>query len=67
MAEGQHGVVSRSQLLELGIGPSAIEHRINEGRLRAVHRGVYAVLGQRLMTRRSHWMAAVLAYGGELS
>jgi very-short-patch-repair endonuclease len=63
LAESQHGVVSRTQLLELAVGPGAIEHRINEGRLRPVYRGVYAVVGLRLMTRRSHWMAAVLTYG----
>ena len=28
-----------------------------------VHRGVYAVVGRRLMTRRGFWMAAVLACG----
>jgi hypothetical protein len=56
-------VVSRAQLLELAVGPGAIEHRVNDGRLRPIHRGVYAVLGHRLMTRRSHWMAAVLTYG----
>lgn len=63
LAEAQHGVVSRAQLLELAVGPGAIEHRVNDGRLRPIHRGVYAVLGRRLMTMRSHWMAAVLTYG----
>ena len=28
-----------------------------------MHRGVYAIVGQRLLTMRGHWMAAVLACG----
>ena len=63
LAGGQHGVISRAQLSELGLGRRAIDHRLEIGRLRALHRGVYAVVGGRLMTRRSHWMAAVLACG----
>jgi very-short-patch-repair endonuclease len=58
----QHGVVARWQLLELGYTPAAIRHRIAVGRLHPVHRGVYAV-GRRELTRRGHWMAAVLACG----
>jgi very-short-patch-repair endonuclease len=63
LAEGQHGVVSRSQLSELGLGGRAIDHRIEVGRLYPIHRGVYAVVGRRLLTRRGFWMAAVLACG----
>jgi len=63
IAEDQYGVVSRSQLSELGLGRRAIDHRVEVGRLRLVHRGVYAIVGQRLLTMRGHWMAAVLACG----
>ena len=63
VAEGQHGVISRAQLSELGLGRGAIRHRISEGRLRRVHQGVYAIVGPRLMTRYGRWMAAVLACG----
>src|SRR3954465_10231812 len=63
LAENQHGVVSRAQLSELGLGRRAIGHRIEVGRLYRVHRGVYAIVGGRLMTRRAQWMAAVLACG----
>ena len=63
IAEAQHGVVSRAQLSELGLGSDAIDHRIRVGRLCGIHRGVYAVVGRRLMTRRGFWMAAVLACG----
>jgi very-short-patch-repair endonuclease len=62
LAERQHGVVSRAQLSELGLGDGAIEHRMRLGRLRPVHRGVYTI-GHRLLTQDGRWMAAVLTYG----
>jgi very-short-patch-repair endonuclease len=63
IADAQHGVISRAQLLELGLGSDAIDHRVRIDRLRRVHRGVYAIVGPRLMTRHGRWMAAVLACG----
>jgi hypothetical protein len=63
IAEGQHGVISRAQLLELGVGSDAIDHRARVGRLYRLHRGVYAVVGRRMLDRRGFWMAAVLACG----
>src|SRR3954470_25056397 len=65
LAERQHGVVARAQLLALGVGPRAIDHRVACGRLHVVHRGVYAV-GHRRLTIRSWWMAATLATDGVL-
>ncbi len=62
LAERQHGVVSLRQLQALGLGAGAIEHRIATGRLHRIHRGVYAV-GRPSLTRKGHWMAAVLACG----
>jgi hypothetical protein len=62
LAERQHGVVDRAQLIDLGIGSRAIRHRVDCGRLHVVHRGVYAV-GHRALTRAGRWMAAVLAQG----
>jgi very-short-patch-repair endonuclease len=62
VAERQHGVIARWQLLELGFSAEAIRHRIARGRLHPVHRGVYAV-GRRQLTREGRWMAAVLACG----
>jgi predicted transcriptional regulator of viral defense system len=63
LASRQHGVASRRQLLELGIGPDIIDRMLATGRLHVIHRGVYAV-GHRLTTREGIWMAAVLT-GGE--
>jgi hypothetical protein len=40
LALRQHGVVSRTQLYEMGLGAGAIEHRIACGRLHVIHRGV---------------------------
>lgn len=62
LAERQHGVVRRRQLLELGVGSGAIDRRLKLGRLRPVHRGVYTI-GHRLLTQDGRWMAAVLACG----
>jgi len=64
LARGQHGVVSRSQLLDLGLGEDAISHRLAVGRLHLVHPGVYAV-GYQPIPRQGRWMAAVLASGPE--
>ena len=58
-------MISRAQLSELGVERGAIRHRISAGRLRPVHRGVYAIVGRRLMTTHSRWIAGVLACGPE--
>jgi very-short-patch-repair endonuclease len=58
----QHGVVARRQLLELGLSPRAIEHRLARGRLHLLTRGVYAV-GRPEIGRQGDWMAAILACG----
>lgn len=63
LAERQHGVVSRGQLLELGFGEGAIKARVGMRRLVGLHGGVFAV-GQGRVDRRGRWWAGVLAYGG---
>src|SRR5215212_9578539 len=62
LAGRQHGLVTRRQLLELGLSADAIKHRIAKGRLHPVWRGVYAV-GRPELTRYGWLMAAVLACG----
>ena len=62
MARDQHGVVSRQQLLDLGLSRRAIEHRLARGRLHRVTNGVYAV-GRAEVTQHGRWMAAVLSCG----
>lgn len=62
LARRQHGVLTRRDLLRLGFGSKAIRHRTENGRLRPLWRGVYAV-GWTSLTPEAHWMAAVLACG----
>ena len=62
LADLQHHVVARNQLLDLGLTREAIQVRIDRGWLHPIHRGVYAVGTQRL-SLRGRWMAAVLAAG----
>jgi very-short-patch-repair endonuclease/predicted transcriptional regulator of viral defense system len=62
LAERQHGVVARVQLLAIGLSRHAIAHLLATGRLHRVHRGVFAV-GHRKLTQGGRWMAAVLTAG----
>jgi hypothetical protein len=62
VASRQHGVISASQIHEIGLDKSAISRRMNAGRLHRIHRGVYAV-GHRAPSLHACWMAAALACG----
>jgi predicted transcriptional regulator of viral defense system len=62
LATRQYVVVSRRQLLELGLQRGAIAYRIKQGRLHPLHSGVY-LLGHRQSSQRARWLAAVLACG----
>jgi very-short-patch-repair endonuclease len=62
LARRQHGVITRKQLLALGLSREAIQHRIDRGRLHRLRRGVYSV-GRPEIDQRGRWMAAVLCCG----
>jgi hypothetical protein len=62
LASRQYGVVSRGQLLEIGLTPKMIRRRLEAGRLHVLHRGVYAV-GHTRIPQEGRWLAAVLACG----
>lgn len=81
IAARQHGVVTRAQLLALGLTPRAIQGRLESGRMRLLHRGIYlegpiepawarvtaAVLASGRGARASHRTAASLwGFGIEL-
>ena len=56
------GVVSRAQLVALGSSRAAVDTWVRRGRLRVVHRGVYAI-GGAVVPREGRWLAAVMACG----
>jgi very-short-patch-repair endonuclease len=55
-------VISRRQLVELGVTDRAIEWWVRTRRLHRIHRGVYA-LGHPVLSLRARWIAALLACG----
>ena len=65
IAERQHGVATRAQLLDTGMTRGAIDARVRADRLHAIHRGVYLLggLAGRLAPPSAIEMAAVLACG----
>jgi len=62
LAERQHGVVARRQLMSLGMAKTLIHGRVEAGLLIPVFHGVFA-LGHQRVSRRGRFMAAVLASG----
>lgn len=62
LAGRQHGRVARRQLLAAGIAGHRIDRWVADGRLRVVHRGVYAV-GHEAPSTHADYVAAVLACG----
>jgi very-short-patch-repair endonuclease len=62
LAERQHGLVTRSQLRDLGLNPGAIDYRVGSGALVVVRRGVYA-LGHSALRPQAPPLAAVLGSG----
>jgi predicted transcriptional regulator of viral defense system len=61
-AAEQRSLVTRGQLVTLGLPPTRIDSWLRDGRLYRVHDGVYAV-GHPALTREGRWLAAVLACG----
>lgn len=61
LARGQHGVVMRRQLMELGLGPRAISRRAESKQWARLFRGTYLV--GPIAPSRAREMAAVLACG----
>lgn len=62
LAAGQHGALSRRQLLEAGVTGHVIGHRLRSGLLVGVHAGVYRLAGSPV-TWHQRIMAATLAAG----
>jgi hypothetical protein len=62
IAGAAHGVVTRAQLLRVGVTPAEIEHRLRTGALLREHRGVYRV-GHRAPSVEARYLAAVQACG----
>lgn len=62
LAAAQHGVITAVQLADAGVGPGAVAHRLRDGGLHRIHRGVYCV-GYMSATREARMMAAVLVCG----
>jgi very-short-patch-repair endonuclease len=62
LARGQHGVVTRAQLLGAGVTAKEVTRRLERKALLPVHRGVYRV-GHRAPSVEARYMAAVLACG----
>jgi very-short-patch-repair endonuclease len=62
LAARQRGVVSRAQLVAVGIRTDAIKLRVRAGRLHPLHRGIYLV-GHSTPAHGARELAAVLACG----
>lgn len=58
----QHGIVLRSQAIEFGISPRAIEHRLSCGRWQSVLRGLYATFSGPLAAL--HRLSAASLFAG---
>lgn len=59
LAAVQAGLISRAQLLRLGVTPDGIKHRLLMGRLAIVLPKVYALPGTPELSVRSLWAACL--------
>jgi hypothetical protein len=65
VARGQHGVVSLAEIEAMGLSARVAQNWAASGRLHRIHQGVYSITPRELLSRRGHYMAAVLACGGD--
>jgi predicted transcriptional regulator of viral defense system len=63
LAGRQRTLITRHQLLALGVSSSAIARAVARGRLHRVHNGVYSLVGLRARPPWAAEQAALLAYG----
>ncbi len=63
LAKAQQGLVTRAQLLELGVSPTQIDTRLSAGHLQLVIRGLYRLAGVPETWEQRVW-AACLTTGG---
>jgi predicted transcriptional regulator of viral defense system len=63
LAETQHGVITLDHLRGLGLSGSAVQDRAAAGRLHRIHRAVYALVPEELLSRDGRFVAAVFACG----
>ena len=63
IAAAQQAIITREQLLELGLGRGAINHAVDRGRLHQRHRGVYSLVPSRALPPLAIERAALLACG----
>lgn len=66
LAARQYGLLTRRQWLDGGLTQRQLEYAVRSGALRAIYRGVYAVVGSRPCFERNV-LAACLATGGVAS
>jgi very-short-patch-repair endonuclease len=62
IARRQDNVMTLAQLLEAGLGPRGVRHRVQAGKLQRLHRGVF-LLGAAPPSRMARARAAVMACG----
>jgi predicted transcriptional regulator of viral defense system len=63
IAARQQALITRGQLVGLGVGRGAIENALARGRLHRIHRGVYALVASAALPPLAAERAAVLACG----
>lgn len=63
LASRQRTMVTRRQLLDLGVSSAAIQRALRRGRLHRVHQGVYSLVGPQARPSLAAEQAALLACG----